>query len=93
MIHHALRECFGNFLKLEEEPSMSKNRVPIEMLIMPALKFSRHRVVKQMGLGLAALSLIALMVAPLSAQTFRGSILGTVMDPNAAVVPRRQGHS
>ena len=34
-----------------------------------------------------AVALVCLFAVPLSAQTFRGSILGTVTDPNGAVVP------
>ncbi|HXM35792.1 MAG TPA: carboxypeptidase-like regulatory domain-containing protein, partial [Pyrinomonadaceae bacterium] len=66
---------------------MSANRSPIEMIIMRALTISLPRVLRQIGRGLAAFSLMALVVAPLSAQTFRGTILGTVLDPNGAVVP------
>lgn len=36
---------------------------------------------------LAAFALIILLAGPIAAQTFRGSILGTVTDPNGAVVP------
>jgi hypothetical protein len=56
---------------------MSHNRSLIEMKIMSALTISLHRVLKQIGCGLAAFWLMALVTAPLSAQTFRGTILGT----------------
>ena len=70
---------------------MSPNPSPIEMIIMRALTIFLRRVHQRIGRNLAAFSLMALAVAPLSAQTFRGSILGTVMDPNAAVVPGSAG--
>src|ERR1700682_3563926 len=72
---------------MRRNPPMSANRSPIEMIIMRALTISLPRVLRQIGRGLAAFSLMALVVAPLSAQTFRGTILGTVLDPNGAVVP------
>lgn len=39
------------------------------------------------ALMLAVYALIIALAAPLAAQTFRGTILGTVSDPNGAVVP------
>ena len=65
---------------------MSHNRSPIEKIIMRALTFFLHRVPKQIGWCLVTFSLLALAAMPLSAQTFRGTILGTVTDPNGAVV-------
>ena len=35
----------------------------------------------------AALAVITALVNPIAAQTFRGTILGTVTDPNGAVIP------
>ena len=43
---------------------------------------------KRSGFCLAfVVALVCLFATPLSAQTFRGTILGTVSDPNGAVVP------
>src|SRR3989441_10156028 len=42
---------------------------------------------KKITLGMAAVFMVLAVVGPISAQTFRGAILGTVTDPNGAVVP------
>ena len=46
-----------------------------------------RRCLNRKTLGLAAAALLLAMAGSLSAQTFRGTILGTVTDPNGAVVP------
>ena len=46
----------------------------------------RHRG-KKITLGMAAVFMVLAVVGSISAQTFRGAILGTVTDPNGAVVP------
>jgi hypothetical protein len=87
MVHHRLLPQFSaEFQKMRRKPSMSHYRSPIEKITMNALTISSHRLLKQIGRALAAFSLLTLMVTPLAAQTFRGTILGTVLDPNGAVV-------
>ncbi|HKB66146.1 MAG TPA: carboxypeptidase-like regulatory domain-containing protein, partial [Pyrinomonadaceae bacterium] len=46
-----------------------------------------QRCLNRKALGFAAIALLMAMAGSLSAQTFRGTILGTVTDPNGAVVP------
>src|SRR5258705_3604462 len=46
-----------------------------------------QRCLNRKALGFAAIALLMAMAGSLSAQTFRGTILGIVTDPNAAVVP------
>lgn len=46
-----------------------------------------RRCLNRKALGLVAAALLLAMAGSLSAQTFRGTVLGTVTDPNGAVVP------
>ena len=46
-----------------------------------------QRCLNRKAFGFAAIALLMAMAGSLSAQTFRGTILGTVTDPNGAVVP------
>src|SRR5258706_14872249 len=46
-----------------------------------------QRCLNRKALGFAAIALLMAMAGSLSAQTFRGTILGTVNDPNCAVLP------
>src|SRR6267142_2086990 len=82
-----LRRLQQNFRMTRRTPSMSNNNSQTEMIINPALKKLPLRSLRKINLGLATFLLVVFVVAPLSAQTFRGTILGTVTDPNGAVVP------
>ena len=53
---------------------------------MSELKSSQKAAARRAGLNFALALALALLCAPASAQTFRGTILGTVTDPQGAVV-------
>ena len=51
------------------------------------MKNSCCKVLAGSAIGLASLTMFALLSLPLEAQTFYGSVVGTVTDPSGAVVP------
>ena len=64
------------------------NRTSQSQTIIVEFLTTTHRPLKRKAVGLAtAFVLLTALAGASSAQTFRGTILGTVSDPNGAVVP------
>ena len=64
------------------------NRTSQSQTIIVEFLTTTHRSLKRKAVGLAtAFVLLTALAGASSAQTFRGTILGTVSDPNGAVVP------
>ena len=59
----------------------------IQVTTIRSLAVTRRARKHQALLGAAASVVILALGLPVCAQTFRGTILGTVTDPNGAVVP------